>query len=198
MVVIIIILVSIFAFSVANPPLQIPSNSQSYSHKLPNWSEKIISPEDLLPPSLKPLHYEIKLQPILYPEGGPNEWSAPGSVEITALGVSEINKIVIHRHPDLKINQTSITLSDEFHNSIKVESVEEGSDSHKYGIVLGSNLIIGRKYVLSLKFVADINDGSTGLGLYRAFYTDQNGDVKAEGSPQLNSWSMAPGKYSHV
>jgi hypothetical protein len=64
-----------------------------------------------LPKSLSPIHYNLRIRPILNePLGDPTQFTAPGLVEILLKCVTATNRITLHSE-EIVIDHTAITVS---------------------------------------------------------------------------------------
>lgn len=130
-------------------------------------------PDDLfrLPTDLKPVHYEVRLQPFLS-----GNFSVLGHVDIELKALTEAYSITLHV-ADIDINTGTIRVAPA--NSTTetgFEILETATDTNLdlFVVHLKQRLLEGESYILSLDFEGHLNDELRGF--YRSSYKDEAGD----------------------
>ncbi|ROT67358.1 putative aminopeptidase N-like [Penaeus vannamei] len=130
-------------------------------------------PDDLfrLPTDLKPVHYEVRLQPFLS-----GNFSVLGHVDIELKALTEAYSITLHV-ADIDINTGTIRVAPP--NSTTetgFEILETATDTNLdlFVVHLKQRLLEGESYILSLDFEGHLNDELRGF--YRSSYKDEAGD----------------------
>ncbi|KAK7068748.1 hypothetical protein SK128_000557 [Halocaridina rubra] len=139
-------------------------------HLITKESGKAPASEWRLPTALKPIHYVVRLQPII---GG----------NFSILGHVEIEIEVVETTTNVTLNMYAI---DALEQSIKVEPAGGGAgvgiqstsfDAIRefYTVQLDEALSVGQNYVFSMDFEGFLD--TTGLGFYRGSYVNDIGDT---------------------
>ncbi|ODM96172.1 Aminopeptidase N [Orchesella cincta] len=126
-----------------------------------------------LPKVLKPVHYNVKILPILTTEGVNNAtlYSAPGEVEIYVQCLEPVNNITLHsRVQNIYENLTQII---DLSTGEIVEIIKQDYDEIRefYIISLEHLLVSARKYLVKITFDSEVSLTRQD-GLYRSHYVD--------------------------
>ncbi|XP_069952147.1 aminopeptidase N [Cherax quadricarinatus] len=133
-----------------------------------------------LPKTLKPLHYVVKLQPFIN-----GNFSIMGYVEVEIEVIEPTSNITLHIADIITKNETiKVVPSDNVDGpGVEVKQNLYDNDRNFYIGVLGEELELGKKYILSMEFVGYLNDELRGF--YRSTYTDEDGNKRLLASTQF-------------
>ncbi|KAL7638669.1 UNVERIFIED_CONTAM: hypothetical protein RMT77_011241 [Armadillidium vulgare] len=121
-----------------------------------------------LPPSLKPVHYNVKIQPFVT-----GNFSIHGHVEIIFEVVEETTSIILHLLDIITVNETIKLVSyNDSNEVIEFVSHSYNRERHFYIGMLKSVLKIRRTYILSMNYVGYMNENM--VGFYRSSYVQNN------------------------
>ncbi|ROT72062.1 putative aminopeptidase N [Penaeus vannamei] len=134
-----------------------------------------------LPKSLKPLHYLLKLQPLVN-----GNFSTLGYVEVEMEVLEPTSQIIFHMADIITKNDTvKVTTSGEVTSqSIGIKRQEYDYRRHFYIAHLEEELQKGKKYVLAMEFLGLLNDQLRGF--YRSTYKDADGKTRYLASTQFS------------
>ncbi|XP_037803061.1 LOW QUALITY PROTEIN: aminopeptidase N-like [Penaeus monodon] len=123
----------------------------------------------LLPTSLEPVHYVVKLQP--YVNGN---FSIMGHVEIEMVAREATSNITLHM-ADITVHEDTIMLKNKADLSAIQTTAHEYDASREFFVVhLAEELLVNEELVLSMDFEGVLNNELRGF--YRSTYTNANGD----------------------
>jgi aminopeptidase N len=165
-----LILCSLLSLILASPPLQISQGidlGETIPVPIPYAGVRL--PEDV-----SPLHYDLKIRPIVnLPLDDPEQFTAPGEVTIKLLCLTPTSSITFHAS-DIDINHDSVTVKYSA-TPIYLRVVGHSNDSAvaTYTIDLESPLEAGIEYELYIPFVSKVGDRLAGL--YRSSYLNSTG-----------------------
>ncbi|XP_047482307.1 aminopeptidase N-like isoform X1 [Penaeus chinensis] len=133
-----------------------------------------------LPRSVKPLHYKVKLQPLIN-----GNFSILGYVEVEVEVLEATSNLTLHI-ADIVTKNKTIRLAP----SDQVQGPGVGITKHSYDnerqfyiAELGEDLVVGQKYVLSMEFEGYLNDQLHGF--YRSTYKAEDGSDRLIASTQF-------------
>ncbi|XP_069952146.1 aminopeptidase N [Cherax quadricarinatus] len=135
-----------------------------------------------LPKTLKPLHYVVKLQPFIN-----GNFSIEGYVEVEIEVIEPTSNITLHIADIITKNETiKVVPSDDVEGpGVEVKQNLYDKDRNFYIGVLGEELELGKRYILSMEFVGLLNDQL--IGFYRSTYTDEDGNTRWVASTQFEA-----------
>ncbi|KAG7153834.1 Aminopeptidase N-like 2 [Homarus americanus] len=122
-----------------------------------------------LPPSLRPIHYTIRLQPFIN-----GNFSIHGSVDIHLQVLQPTDRVVLNMADIITRNESvSVIAEDAFNERVRV--VEQTFDPllQLYTAHLEKPLVTTTTYVFHMEFQGFLNDKL--VGFYRSVYTDVQG-----------------------
>ncbi|XP_068228789.1 LOW QUALITY PROTEIN: aminopeptidase N-like [Palaemon carinicauda] len=130
-------------------------------------------PDVRLPRSLKPVHYQVKLQPFVN-----GNFSIFGYVEIEMEVLEPTAEIVLHIYDIVTHNQTVKLVPADTPDHLGLEIVKHEYDHgrHFYIAHLEEPLEAGQNYILSMNFLGYLNDELKGF--YRSSYKDEEGNER--------------------
>lgn len=129
-------------------------------------------PYVLLPRSVVPEHYDVELQPYIFPDN----FTFRGEVQIQIRIEEATTNVSLHIN-DIVVDRESVELTNENGDSTpQISSVSQDPIRQFYILHLSSNLIKGQRYIVRLKFVGNLNDQLAGF--YRSSYKDASGNVR--------------------
>lgn len=145
------------------------SASPLINQRISTYSENVA--DYRLPTSVEPLHYIIKLEPLL----GENEPTTfKGSVEILVRISEETDNITLHYY-DMKI--TSFEVKKEGNDTPISVYEDYDIDTHFYTLYVNDStqkLEINETYIITLKYEGNHRDDM--YGFYRSYYKTESGD----------------------
>ncbi|XP_063887378.1 aminopeptidase N-like isoform X1 [Scylla paramamosain] len=121
-----------------------------------------------LPASLRPLHYQLQLQPFVR-----GNFSINGYVQVEVEVVTETSVFTLHMADIITHNET-VKIVDA-RSAMEISILKQTYDNQRqfYHAHLQQPLTKGCRYVLSMEFTGYLNDQL--YGFYRSSYTDSNG-----------------------
>ncbi|XP_063599468.1 aminopeptidase N-like [Penaeus indicus] len=123
----------------------------------------------LLPTSLQPIHYDVKLQPFVN-----GNFSIMGHVEIEMVVREGTSNITLHM-ADITVRENTIMLKNKADlSAIQTAGHEYDAPREFFVVRLAEELPAGAEVVLSMGFEGFLNDELRGF--YRSTYTNGNGD----------------------
>lgn len=169
------------AFSLAYtsaPPLSIffDSDNNGFEGKNIYRPRADIIPVHRLDRTVTPVHYDLEIRPILSEDLSQGErFTAPGKVKITVNAENAAKHITFHS-TTINITDSTIRVTDVEEN-VDQEIIGTSSDEEKeqYTVYLLNQLKEGKKYYLSMEFVAPIAQDREN-GLYLSSYIGDNGE----------------------
>ncbi|XP_042215813.1 aminopeptidase N-like isoform X2 [Homarus americanus] len=147
---------------------------------MPTVSEEGDKSIVLLPKTVRPLHYLVKLQPFIN-----GNFSIHGHVKIDFHVLVSTHHLVLHMADIVTLNDTTKVIAKDSEREEKI--VQQGYNSSRmlYIVHLQEQLSEGRNYTLSLDFVGTL--GEQARGFYRSSYKKQNGERSWVASTQFQS-----------
>lgn len=111
-----LLIVTVLGTALAVPPLQLKEiRSHSFLREESKLAARKFNVQQeqgyLLPTSVVPTKYVVKLRPILYQDDaatGDALYTAPGYVAIQGVAKNATSEIVLHRHPTLNITAVQV------------------------------------------------------------------------------------------
>ncbi|KAK5110845.1 hypothetical protein LTR62_005556 [Meristemomyces frigidus] len=134
----------------------------------------ITAGREVLPKNVKPLHYDLTLEPNL------ESFKYNGTVTIE-LGVVEDTKSISLNTYDIEINESKVTAGDRTISTSPKVSYDEDSQTTK--VEFDNTIPAGSKAQLFLKFTGNLNDNMAGF--YRSSYKDEKGNEKWMATTQM-------------
>nr|CAD7442360.1 unnamed protein product [Timema bartmani] len=126
----------------------------------------------LLPTSVVPIHYDIKLIPYL----DDDNFTFDGEVNIKVRADEVTDVITLHQN-DTIIEESSVTVTDLMTN-INLIIVNQTYEAlyHFYRLHLEENLQVGREYEINIKYKGYLRDDMQGL--FKSSYTTSDGETR--------------------
>nr|CAD7396262.1 unnamed protein product [Timema cristinae] len=126
----------------------------------------------LLPTSVVPIHYDIKLIPYL----DDDNFTFDGEVNIKVRAEDVTDVITLHQN-DTIIEESSVTVTDLITN-INLIIVNQTYEAlyHFYRLHLEENLLVGREYEINIKYKGYLRDDMQGL--FKSSYTTSDGETR--------------------
>merc|ERR1712218_552124 len=110
--------------------------------------------------------YTLKLLPFIIPDN----FTIRGHLDLTMESVSVAKNVTLHV-AELTLEESTITLTDmETRKTIPIEKHAYDADREFYIAHLSQTLVPGKKYQISIDFLAILNDNLKGF--YRSVYKD--------------------------
>ncbi|XP_042889263.1 aminopeptidase N-like [Penaeus japonicus] len=133
-----------------------------------------------LPRSVKPLHYLVKLQPLIN-----GNFSILGYVEVEIEVVEATSNVTLHIADIVTKNETiKLAPSDQVQGpGLTIAKHSYDNERQFYVAELESELEVGKKYVLSMEFEGYLNDKLHGF--YRSTYKAEDGSDRLIASTQF-------------
>lgn len=133
-----------------------------------------------LPRSVKPLHYKVKLQPLIN-----GNFSILGYVEVEVEVLEATSNVTLHIADIVTKNETiRLAPSDQVQGpGIGINKHSYDNERQFYVAELGEELEVGKKYVLSMDFEGYLNDQLHGF--YRSTYKAEDGSDRLIASTQF-------------
>lgn len=133
-----------------------------------------------LPRSVKPLHYKVKLQPLIN-----GNFSILGHVEIEIEVLEATSNVTLHIADIVTKNETiKLAPSDQVQGpGIGINKHSYDNERQFYIAELGEDLEAGKKYVISMEFEGYLNDQLHGF--YRSTYKTEDGSDRLLASTQF-------------
>lgn len=133
-----------------------------------------------LPRSVKPLHYKVKLQPLIN-----GNFSILGYVEVEVEVLEATSNVTLHIADIVTKNETiKLAPSDQVQGpGIGINKHSYDNERQFYVAELGEELEVGKKYVLSMDFEGYLNDQLHGF--YRSTYKAEDGSDRLIASTQF-------------
>ncbi|XP_050699388.1 aminopeptidase N-like isoform X2 [Eriocheir sinensis] len=166
-------------FPFSSSPSFIPPTTFSVPNTVTPQEEEL---DVRLPRSLRPLHYLVKLQPLIN-----GNLSILGYVEVEMEVLEATTNITLHIADIITHNDTiRVTTPEDLDGpSLKIRKHEYDHDKQFYLAHLEEPLLEGQKYILSMAFEGHLNDQLHGF--YRSTYRDADGTEKAMGVTQFQA-----------
>ncbi|XP_063599467.1 aminopeptidase N-like [Penaeus indicus] len=120
-----------------------------------------------LPTALKPVHYEVRLQPFLN-----GNFSVLGHVDIELTALTKASNITLHV-ADIDIQQDTIMVTPSSAQPIPISKTEDDASNEFFIVHLEEELFEGENFTLSLDFEGYLNDQLKGF--YRSSYQNESG-----------------------
>ncbi|KAK8402060.1 hypothetical protein O3P69_001270 [Scylla paramamosain] len=160
-------------------PSTTPSSTPSLLSTFVPFEEE---PDVRLPRTLRPLHYLVKLQPLIN-----GNLSILGYMEVEMEVLEATVNITLHIADIITHNDTIrvTTPGDLDGPGLKIRKHEYDHERQFYLAHLEEPLVEGEKYVLSMGFEGHLNDQLHGF--YRSTYRDSDGTEKAMGVTQFQA-----------
>ncbi|CAG7785607.1 unnamed protein product [Allacma fusca] len=135
---------------------------EDWDQKAPHrWKRSAKIQPGTLPNKVAPVSYNIKIRPIFYAEKGLQEFTAPGQVSIVVQCVEITKKIILHKHPTLEIEQSTIKITGTSnHTIIDLVSVDYDETTNFILLLLSTNLVPGEQYELFMGFTTTITSNN--------------------------------------
>ncbi|CAG2058063.1 unnamed protein product [Timema podura] len=126
----------------------------------------------LLPTSVVPIHYDIKLIPYL----DDDNFTFDGEVNIKVRAEEVTDVITLHQN-DTIIEESTVTVTDLMTN-INLIIVNQTYEAlyHFYRLHLEENLQVGREYEINIKYKGYLRDDMQGL--FKSSYTTSDGETR--------------------
>ncbi|XP_068248686.1 aminopeptidase N-like isoform X2 [Palaemon carinicauda] len=134
----------------------------------------------ILPKTLKPLHYNVWLQPFIN-----GNFSIEGKVAIDFEVLLPTYYIILHMTDIITKNESSKVLENEHGHEILIIQQQYEPSRNLYIATLQEQLEAGKTYTLSLKFIGTL--GEQARGFYRSSYKKENGEISWVASTQFQS-----------
>ncbi|XP_063596358.1 aminopeptidase N-like isoform X1 [Penaeus indicus] len=133
-----------------------------------------------LPRSVKPLHYKVKLQPLIN-----GNFSILGYVEVEVEVLEATSNVTLHIADIVTKNETiKLAPSDQVQGpGVGITKHSYDNERQFYIAELGEDLVVGEKYVLSMEFEGYLNDQLHGF--YRSTYKAEDGSDRLIASTQF-------------
>lgn len=128
---------------------------------------------EVLPGNVEPVHYDVKLEPDL------QEATFKGDVSIGLNIVEDTNEISVNLL-EIDIKHTKLEIDGKV---LIPESSDCNTDTQTIKFTFCDTLPVGRKAVLSMNYVGQLNDKMAGF--YRSSYVDKNGETKYMATTQM-------------
>ncbi|CAL1295996.1 unnamed protein product [Larinioides sclopetarius] len=122
-----------------------------------------------LPRSIVPEHYDIELQPYIYP----GNFTFDGKVRIIIKVIEATDNVTLHVN-NVTVTESSVRLSGP--GAPSITSTSEDKERQFYILHLKSSLTAGQKYEVEMDYVGCLNDQLAGF--YRSSYKDNGSETK--------------------
>ncbi|GFY23262.1 uncharacterized protein TNCV_3939581 [Trichonephila clavipes] len=122
-----------------------------------------------LPRSVVPDHYDVELQPFIFP----GNFTFEGKVRIVIRVLEPADNVTLHIN-NVTVREESVRLNGP--DAPGVASVSEDKERQFFILHLKSNLVAGRQYEVQLDYLGSLNDQLAGF--YRSSYKDEDGQTK--------------------
>ncbi|GFY53408.1 aminopeptidase N [Trichonephila inaurata madagascariensis] len=122
-----------------------------------------------LPRSVVPDHYDVELQPFIFP----GNFTFEGKVRIVIRVLEPTDNVTLHIN-NVTVREESVRLNGA--DAPGVASVSEDKERQFYILHLKSNLVAGRQYEVLLDYLGSLNDQLAGF--YRSSYKDEDGQTR--------------------
>ncbi|KAK8728890.1 hypothetical protein OTU49_008846 [Cherax quadricarinatus] len=130
--------------------------------------------------TLKPLHYQVRLQPFIN-----GNFSIHGHVKVDFLVLTATHYVVLHMADIVSLNHTTKVVEKESKQEQRILQQKYSSSRMFYFILLQEALTEDTTYTLSLDFVGTL--GEQPRGFYRSSYLKENGERSWVASTQFQS-----------
>ncbi|GBO21729.1 hypothetical protein AVEN_272907-1 [Araneus ventricosus] len=122
-----------------------------------------------LPRSIVPEHYDIELQPYIYP----GNFTFDGKVRIIIKVIEATDNVTLHVN-NVTVRESSVRFSGP--GAPSIASTSEDKERQFYILHLKGSLTAGQKYEVEMDYVGCLNDQLAGF--YRSSYKDNGGETK--------------------
>ncbi|GIY37859.1 uncharacterized protein CEXT_664431 [Caerostris extrusa] len=122
-----------------------------------------------LPRSVVPDHYDLELQPFIYP----GNFTFSGKVRILIRVLEATDNVTLHIN-NVTVREESVRLTGP--NAPSLKSVSEDKERQFFILHLGGELVAGHHYEVSMEYVGSLNDQLAGF--YRSSYKDPQGETR--------------------
>ncbi|XP_064118220.1 aminopeptidase N-like isoform X2 [Macrobrachium nipponense] len=134
----------------------------------------------ILPKTLKPIHYNVWLQPFIN-----GNFSIEGKVAIDFEVLQPTYYVILHMTDIITKNESSRVLEKDSGHEVSIIQQRYEPLRNLYIATLQEQLEVGRLYTFSLKFVGTL--GEQARGFYRSSYRKENGETSWVASTQFQS-----------
>ncbi|GFT12414.1 aminopeptidase N [Nephila pilipes] len=122
-----------------------------------------------LPRSVVPDHYDVELQPFIFPDN----FTFEGKVRVVIRVLEPTNNVTLHIN-NVTVREASVRLSGP--DAPGVASMSEDKERQFYILHLKSDLVAGRQYEVQMDYLGTLNDQLAGF--YRSSYKDDAGQTR--------------------